>query len=189
MLPWKVGGSQTWDPELPRAVVALLPADAEPRLTDRQLADDYVQAVASDMRGRLEELEERCIHRNFVAAVERQLEIVRVYHGWPGAFTAYVRRTDFPPNLVLALMITDADKPGAQAKLDRTLARVDRWVDLARAYLAKHPEQYFAIQSTDAVSSKKDARAVSISEYEPASGIVSHPRTILSDGTVRDGAP
>jgi hypothetical protein len=60
MLPWKVGAFETWNPELPRAIVALLPPNAEPRLTDRHLAEDYVHAVASEMRGRLEELEERC---------------------------------------------------------------------------------------------------------------------------------
>jgi hypothetical protein len=186
MLPWKVGGSDTWNPELPRAIVGLLPPDAEPRLTDRHLAEDYVQAVASAMRGRLDDIEERCSHRKFAAAVERQFEIVRVYHGSPDAFTAYVRRTDFPTNLVLTLVISDADRPDAHLKLDRTIQRVNAWVGLARGYVSKHPEKYFAIWCADGVSSEDNDRAVRISEYDPGSGIVSHPRTILPDGTVRD---
>lgn len=61
MLPWTVAGAETWNPDIPRTLVALLPNDAELRLTDRYLARAYVQEVTNNMRGPLEDLEERCV--------------------------------------------------------------------------------------------------------------------------------
>jgi len=186
MLPWNVGSVETWNPEIPRAIAALLPDDAESRLTDRQLARAYVKEVAEEMRHLLDELEERCVHSHFFAAVEKQFEIVRVYHGSPGAFTAYVRRADFPANLVLTLVIRDADGTDAQAKLDRAVERAGAYVNLVRDYVGRAPGKYFAIWCADGVSVEGNDRAVSISEYDPRSGIVSNPRIVLPDGSVTD---
>src|ERR1043166_4294987 len=91
MLPWKVGDTETWNPEIPRAIAGLLPDDAERRLTDRHLANEYVDAVARELRDSLDNLEERCVHRQSLAAVEKSFEVVRVYQGFPGWFSAYVR--------------------------------------------------------------------------------------------------
>jgi hypothetical protein len=189
MLPWKVGSAETWNAEVPRAIVGLLPNGAEPRLTDRNLATAYEEEVAQDMRVPLDDLEERCVHRNFLAAVEKEFEIVRIYHGWPGWFTAYVRRTDFPANLVLTLVIRDDDKPDALAKLERTVQRTSGYVNLVHDYIGKHPEKHFAIWCADGVSVGGSDRAVRLSEYDPASGIVSHPRIILPDGKVTEDEP
>jgi hypothetical protein len=186
MLPWNVGNAQTWNPDIPRGVVDLLPSGAEPRLTDHSLASAYVEQVAGEMRSPIDDLEERCVHRSFLAAVEKRFEIIRVYHGWPGWFTAYVRRSDFPANLVLTLVIRDDDKPDAQAKLERTIQRVSAYVDLVHDYVGKHPEKHFAIWCADGVSVEGNDRAVKISEYDPASGIVSHPRIVLPDGSVTE---
>jgi hypothetical protein len=186
MLPWKVGNAETWNSEIPRAIVGLLPDGAEPRLTDRNLARAYVEEVAHEMHGAIDNLEERCVHRNFLAAVEKQFEIVRVYHGSPGWFTAYVRRADFPANLVLTLVIRDDNKPDAQAKRERTVQRTTAYLNLVHAYVGKHPEKHFAIWCADGVSVEGNDRAVEISEYDPESGIVSHPRIVLPDGSVTD---
>lgn len=188
MLPWNVGNAQTWNPDIPRAVVDLLPSGAEPRLTDDSLASAYVEEVAEEMRSQIDDLEERCLHRSFLAEVEKQFEIIRIYHGSPGWFTAYVRRSDFPANLVLTLVIRDDDKPGAQAKLERTIQRISAYVDLVHDYIGKHPEKHFAIWCADGVSVEGNDHAVRISEYDPASGIVSNPRIVLPDGSVtKDG--
>ena len=186
MLPWRVGNTETWNPEIPRAVADLLPSGAEPRLTDRHLASAYVAQVAQDTRDAIDEIEERCIHHDFVAAVEKHFEIVRVYHGSPGDFTAYVRRSDFPSNLVLTLVIRDDDKPDAQARLERVVRRTAAYVSLASEYVTKHPEKHFAIWCVDGISVEGNENAVEISEYDPASGIVSHPRVIQPDGTVAE---
>jgi hypothetical protein len=138
MLPWKVGNVETWNPEISSAIVGLLPDGAEPRLTDGRLASAYVEEVARILRDKIDDIEERCVHRSFLAAVEKQFAIVRIYHGSPGWFTAYVRRADFPENLVLTLVIRDDDKPGAQSKLDRTVQRTKDYVDVVRAYVGKH---------------------------------------------------
>jgi len=189
MLPWNVGNAETWNPEIPRAIVGLLPSGAEPRLTDPNLASAYVDQVAQEMRHELDDLEERCVHRRFLAAVEKQFEIVRIYHGSPGCFTAYVRRADFPANLVLTLVINDDDKPEAQGKLERTVQSTSAWMDFVRDYVGKHPEGHFAIWFADGVSVEGDNRAVRISEYDPASGIVSHPRIVFPDGRVTEDSP
>jgi len=135
MLPWKVNDTETWNPEIPRAIVGLLPHNAEPRLSDRSLARAYVEEVAQEMRDNLDDIEERCVHRRFLTAVEKEFQIVRIYHGSPGWFTAYVRRPEFPANLVLTLVIRDDDRPDAQAKLERTTRRTAGYVDLVRDYL------------------------------------------------------
>jgi hypothetical protein len=140
------------------------------------------------MRDAIDDLEERCIHRTFLVAVEKQFEIVRIYHGSPGSFTAYVRRGDFPANLVLTLVIRDVSKPNAAAKLERSVQRTKAYVDLVRDYVAKHPEKHFAIWCADGVSAEGNHRAVKISEYDPTSGIVSHPRIIYSNGSVAEDA-
>jgi len=189
MLPWKAGNVETWNPEIPRAIVALLPDGAEPRLTDRRLSSAYVQQVAEQMREKIDDIEERCVHRNFLTAVEKEFEIVRVYHGSPRAFTAHVRRADFPANLVLTLAIEDDDKPEAQAKLARTVQRTKEYVDVVRDYVGKHPQEQFAIWCADGVSVEGNDRAVRLSEYYPWSGTVSHPRVILPNGTVTDAHP
>jgi hypothetical protein len=141
------------------------------------------------MRAPLDDLEERCVHRKFLAAAEKEFEIVRIYHGWPGCFTAYVRRADFPANLVLTLVIRNDDKPEALAKLERTVQRASGYVDLVYDYIGKHPEEHFAIWCVDGVSVEGNDRAVRLSEYDPASGIVSHPRIILPDGKVTEDKP
>jgi hypothetical protein len=189
MLPWKAANTETWNPEIPRAIAGLLPHGAETRLTDRNLAMAYVNEVAQEMRDPIDDLEERCVHRNFLAAVERAFAIVRIYHGSPGSFTAYVRRAGFPANLVLTLVIRDDDKPDAQTKLERTVQRTSGYVDLVRGYIGTHPEKHFAIWCADGVSVEGSDGAVSLSEYDPASGIVSHPRIILPDGSVRENVP
>jgi len=71
MLPWKVGEEETWNPQIPRALVELLPRDAEPRLTDRNLADAYVEEIVSDARDQLDDLDERCVHHDFLKAGRR----------------------------------------------------------------------------------------------------------------------
>jgi hypothetical protein len=189
MLPWKVGNAETWNAEIPRAIVGLLPDGAEPRLTDRNLAVAYAGEVAQEMRVPIDDLEERCVHRSFLAAVEKEFEIVLIYHGSPGWFTAYVRRADFPANLVLTLVIRDDDKPDAQTKLERTVQRTKGYVDLVHDYIGKHPEKHFAIWCADGVSVEGNDRAVRLSEYDPGSGIVSHPRIILPDGNVTEDRP
>lgn len=206
MLPWSVDGVETWNPELPRAIAALLPSGAEPRVSGEFLESDLAQDVAMEMRHELDELEERCIHREIVAAVERVFEIVHVYHGSPGDFTAYVRRADFPPNLVLTLVIRDSEEPGARAKLDRTVQRLPVYLDVVRGFLAAHPEKSFALwcvngtsvdpeypnlfDNKDAARLNKDAdRAVALMEWDPASGIVSHERFILPGGDVLEDRP
>ncbi|MBV9067604.1 MAG: hypothetical protein JO093_08980 [Acidobacteria bacterium] len=186
MLPWNVGKAETWNPEIPRAIVHLLPSGAEPRLTDENLSSAYAEEVAEGMRAVLDDSEERCVHRRFLPAVEKRFEIVRIYHGFPGWFTAYVRRPDFPANLVLTLVIRDDDKPDAEEKLERTVQRTAAYVELVQDYVQKHPEKHFAIWCADGVSVEGNDRAVSISEYDPASGIVSHPRIILPDGKVTE---
>jgi hypothetical protein len=189
MLPWTVGSSETWNPEIPRAIVGLLPTDAEPRLADRNLAVAYVEQVTQEMNDTLDDLEERCVHRGLLPSVERQFEIVRVYHGSPGWFTAYVRRADFPPNLVLTLVITDADEPGAQEKLERVVQQTAAYVDVVRDFVSKQPTRHFAIWCADGVSVEENDRAVRISQYDPASGIVSNPRIVLPDGSVTEDSP
>lgn len=206
MLPWKVDGVETWNPELPRAIAALLPSGAEPRVSGEFLESDLAERVAMDMRHELDEIEERCIHRDFVIAVERVFEIVHVYHGAPGDFTAYVRRADFPPNLVLTLVIRDSEKPGALAKLDRTVQRLPAYLDVVRGFLAAHPKTSFALSCVNGTSvdakypnlfdKKKRAqlnrdadRAVRLMEWDPASGYVSRERFILPGGDVLEDHP
>jgi hypothetical protein len=186
MLPWKVGNVETWNPEISRAIAGLLPDGAESRLTDRRLATAYVEEVVQEMRDKIDDIEERCVHRGFLVAVEKEFEIVRVYHGSPGWFTAYVRRADFPTNLVLTLVIRDDERPDAHAKLKRTVQRTKEYVDVVRSYIAEHPEKYFAIWCADGVSVETSDHAVSLSEYDPSSGIVSHPHIILPNGKVTE---
>jgi len=206
MLPWSVGGVRTWNPELPRAIAALLPSGAEPRVSGEFLESDLAQDVAMDMHYELDEIEERCVHRDIVAAVERVFEIVHVYHGSPGDFTAYVRRGDFPPNLVLTLVIRDSEEPGALAKLDRTVQRLPAYLDVVRGFLAAHPKKSFALwcvngtsvdaeypnlfDKNDAARLNRDAdRAVALMEWDPASGYVSRERFILPGGDVLEDHP
>jgi hypothetical protein len=184
MLPWTVGKSETWNPDIPRAIVDLLPRGAELRLTDRSLATAYVQEVLRGSSDKLDDLEERCIHHVFLKAVEKKFEVVRIYHGSPGDFTAYVRRADFPSNLVLTLVIRDVDKPDARAKLDRTVLRSEAFVDQARGYVGKHPDRNFAIWCADGISVEGNEGAISISDYDAESGIVSNPRIVLPNGSV-----
>jgi hypothetical protein len=148
-----------------------------------------VEEVAQEMRDKIDNLEERCVHRSFLAAVEKEFEIVRVYHGSPGWFTAYVRRADFPPNLVLTLVIRDDDRPDAQAKLERTVQRTKQYVDRVRDYIGKRAQTQFAIWCADGVSVEGSDGAVRLSEYDPWSGIVSHPRIILPNGNVNEDHP
>jgi len=180
-----------------------MPPGAAPRLADRQLGSAVAEQIAREISHELENLEERCVHRDFFAAVERVFEIVRVYHGSPGWFTAYVRRADFPANLVLTLVVRDADQPDALAKLDRTTQRAGAYVEIMRQYVAEHPKKWFAIWCADGISvdaedvhlfdDRKAARiktaadrAVRLSEYDPGSGYVSHSRYILPGGEVID---
>lgn len=186
MLPWAVSKTKTWNPDIPRALVDLLPTDAERRLTDQSLATAYVNTVVRSKGDELDDLEERCVHRHFIEAVEKQFEIVRIYHGSPGWFTAYVRRADFPANLVLTLVIRDDAKAGAQAKLDRTVQRSSAYVDLARSYVARYPGKHFAIWCADGISVEGNERAIKISDYDTASGIVSDSRVILPNGRVTE---
>jgi len=206
MLPWNVDGVKTWNPELPRAIAAMLPSGAEPRVSGEFLESDLVERVAMDLRHELDDIEERCIHRDLVTAVARAFEIVHVYHGSAGDFTAYVRRPDFPPNLVLTLVIRDAEKPGALAKLDRTVQRLPAYLDVVRGFLAAHPKTWFALwcvngtsvdaeypnlfDKNDAARLNRDAdRAVELMEWDPASGIVSRERFILPGGDVLEEHP
>ena len=184
MLPWTVGKSESWNPDISRAIVDLLPSGSEPRLTDRVLATAYVTEVLQGSRHEIDDLEERCVHRDFLEAVEKKFEVVRIYRGSPGWFSAYVRRADFPSNLVLTLVIRDVDKPGARAKLDRTVLRTYAYVDRARSYVGKHPEKTFAIWCADGISVAGNKGAISISDYDVRSGIVSDPHIILPDGRV-----
>jgi hypothetical protein len=175
---------ETWNPDISRALVDVLPAGAEPRLTERRLATAYVDTVVRIKQQELDDLEERCVHRRFLEAVEKQFEVVRVSHGSPGWFTAYVRRADFPANLVLTLVIRDDGKADAQEKLDRTVQRSWMYVDLARSYVSKYPKRMFAIWCADGVSVEGNDRAIRLSDYDAASGIVSDPRLILPNGSV-----
>lgn len=184
MLPWNVGKEETWNPEIPRAIIELVPNNAEPRLSDRNLANAYVDEVVSDAGHQLEDLEERCVHHDFLQAVEKRFEIVRIYHGGPGWFTAYVRRADFPANLVLTLVIRDDAKPDSRAKLELSVRRSKAYVNLARNYVEKFPKRRFAIWCADGVSVEGNDRAIEISDYDAETGIVSNPRIILPDGTV-----
>jgi hypothetical protein len=184
MLPWKVGNEETWNPEIPRAIVELLPSGAEPRLSDRNLANQYVEEVVNDASYELENPEERCVHHDFLQAVEKQFEVVRIYHGSPGSFTAYVRRADFPENLVLTLVIRNDAKPDAQAKLNLSVQRSGEYVTLAREFVKRFPERHFAIWCADGVSVEGIDGAIRISDYNTESGIVSNPRIILKDGSV-----
>lgn len=184
MLPWRVGTMETWNPDISRALVDVLPTGAEPRLTERRLATAYVDTIVRIKHQELDDLEERCVHRRFLEAVEKQFEVVRVYHGSPGWFTAYVRRADFPANLVLTLVIRDDGKADAQEKLDRTVQRSWMYVDLARSYVSKYPKRMFAIWCADGVSVEGNDRAIRLSDYDAASGIVSDPRLILPNGSV-----
>jgi hypothetical protein len=184
MLPWKVGNEETWSPEIPRAILDLLPNGAEPRLSDRNLTNAYVEEVVRDARDELADPEERCLHQDFLQAVEKQFEIVRIYHGSPGWFTAYVRRADFPANLVLTLVIRDDAKPDAQAKLKLSVQRSGAYVNLARKFVEKFPDRYFAIWCADGVSVEGIDGAVSISDYNTETGIVRNPRIIHPDGSI-----
>lgn len=184
MLPWKVGKLETWNPEIPRAIVELVPSNAEPRLSDRNLANAYVDEVVSDAGYQLENLEERCVHHDFLQAVEKRFEVVRIYHGSPDWFTAYVRRADFPENLVLTLVIRDDVKPDALTKLELSVRRSKAYVNLARNYVEKFPKRHFAIWCADGVSVEGNDRAIEVSDYDAKTGIVSNPRIILPDGTV-----
>src|SRR5215469_8364483 len=169
MLPWKVGEAETWNPEIPRAIIGLLPTNSEPRLSDRHLAYAYLEEVLSDVRHELEDPEERCVHHNFLQAVEKRFEVVRMYHGSSGWFTAYVRRADFPANLVLTLVIRNDDKPDARAKLDLSVQRSWVYVNRARDYVGKHPERHFAIWCADGISVEGNDRAIRISDYDTKS--------------------
>jgi|ERR1051326_718228 hypothetical protein len=205
MLPWTVGSTKSWNPELPRAIAALIPAGAEPRVSGQSLEEDLAEDVGMELRYELDPLEERCVHHDMAEAVERKFEIVHIYHGSGGWFTAYVRRSDFPPNLVLTLVIRDSEKPDALGKLDRTAQRVGMYVDVVRPYLAAHPQTSFALWCADGLSVdarevfvsdenmarlKANAdRAVRLLEYEPATGYVHHERFILSDGDVIEENP
>ena len=62
-------------------------------------------------------------------------------------------------------------------------------MDFVRDYVGKHPERHFAIWFADGVSVEGDNSAVRISEYDPASGIVSHPRIVFPDGSVTEDSP
>ena len=170
MLPWIVDEQETWNPALPRAIAALLPAGAEERISGESLASRVAQDAAREMENELEPLEERCLHRDIADATERVFKIVRIYHGAPGDFTAYVQRADFPPNLVLTLVIRDADKPGALAKLDRTVERLGTYLEIARPYLAQHRRTWFALWCDDGVSAGD--RSVNLMEYDPETGRV-----------------
>ena len=180
MLPWSVGGVQTWNPELARAIAALLPADAERRLGDAMLATAILDEIQDALTYELDPLEEACIHKDIAAAVERVFEIVHIYHGSPGDFTAYVRRKDFPPNVVFTLVVRDSEKPGALAALDRTVQRIGAYIDLVRPYLAAHPQTQFALWYVDG-----DAEA-ELEDYDPRSGIVSHSRPVFPNRGVVD---
>jgi hypothetical protein len=184
MLPWKVGEVKTWNPGISRTLADLLPRHSETRLSDGRLAADYVELVARRNRGEIDTLEERCIHRRFIASVEKLFEIVRIYHGSPGTFTAYVRRPEFPENLLFTLVIHDAEKPDARKRLDLAYQRSSDYVDLARSYVASRPNTDFAIWSSDGVSVEGNDRAVKISEYDVRTGIVRNPRVILPDGSL-----
>ena len=90
---------------------------------------------------------------------------------------------------MLTLVIRDDDKPDAQEKLERTVQRTTYYLDLAHDYVTKHPEKHFTIWCADAISVEGNERAVEIEEYDPASGIVNHPRVIRPDGTVTENGP
>lgn len=110
-----------------------------------------------------------------------------MYRGSPGWFTAYVRRADFPANVVLTLVIRDVDKPDARAKLERTVQRTTDYLNIARAYVAERPAKRFAIWSADGVSVNGNDHAVRLAEYDPTSGITSHPLLVYPDGSFSDG--
>jgi len=187
MLPWKVGSAETWNPEIPRAIAALLPDDAEPRLTERHLAREYVERVAHEMSAPIDDLEERCVHRKFLTAVEKQFEVVRIYHG-SSAFTAYVRRPEFPANVVLTLVEQNDDKVDAEAVVERTIRLAREYVDIVRDYVRRSPEKSFAIWCADGVSVDGNDHAVKLYDYDPGSGTVGHSRVIDADGRVIDGS-
>jgi hypothetical protein len=143
-----------------------------------------LEEVERRARNQIEEPEERCVHRTFLKAVEKRFEVVRIYHGESGWFTAYVRRADFPENVVLTLVIRDDSKPDALRRLDLSANRADAYVDIARHYVSRFPEKHFAIWCADGISVDGDDRAVELYDYDADSGIVSNPRKVRQDGSV-----
>jgi hypothetical protein len=61
--------------------------------------------------------------------------------------------------------------------------------DELRDFVSRQPETHFAIWCSDGVSVEENDRAVRISQYDPASGIVSNPRIVLPDGSVTEDSP
>lgn len=64
MLPWKTNGATSWNPDISRALAAILPPSSKQRarLTDDRLAGSLAREIGQRIRERWEDLEERCLY-------------------------------------------------------------------------------------------------------------------------------
>lgn len=150
MLPWTVDGRETWNPEIARALVRLLPAAEREtsRLTDSALGEQllwYLTMFDQKTRSGVEALEQRCEHSKVAAALEKHFTIGRVYNSGPGVFSAELHRPQFPPNLDIDVHLVDRSPAEVAANVETLLARMGAYVDLARPFVAAHPEQKYVL--------------------------------------------
>jgi hypothetical protein len=143
--PGESNGMLTWDPDLPRALSRLMPAASRlrRRLLDDELEYSLAEAVGERIRDRWNELEERRLYSHLIAAISQRFTIVDVYHSWPGHLSAYLRRSDFPENLLVDAHISATGN--STANLKPFLADVERLIALARPYVIDHPGVIFEL--------------------------------------------
>jgi hypothetical protein len=146
MLPWQGEGGETWNPELARALAAVLPGDSPnvrrlrgDRLFD-VLADRSFQRIARPWN----ELEGRCRFAAVLASFARDgWSTIAVTAANSSALNVQLRRADFPPNLHLhaSLFVDSMD-----AELASFRALAGGYADRAVAYAKTHPHRPLRLQ-------------------------------------------
>ncbi len=157
MLPWITPAGETWNPELPRAVAAAMPATSRlrARLLDDTLGNQLAYILGEPVRERVEELDARCLYAPMILRIGKAMTIDRVYQAWPDRLSVHARVAGAPANLRI-------DAHLRAAELDAFLERVPGMVEIARKFAMQHADTPLEIWYVDGQSAPNGAVLVKV---------------------------
>jgi hypothetical protein len=152
MLPWQSEQGATWDPAISAVVASLMPGTSRQRerLLEHGLATALATETGQAIRDAWEELEERCLYKDVVKALEGRLTIERVYHAWPAQFAGYLRLPGAPPNLLIdAHMNVNGNSTSV---VDTFWKKAPIYVARVGPFVLSHPQTTFELWYEDGTS-------------------------------------